>query len=216
MRICSFFLSHIIINWIRWGFLTVKQLEECEYWSSWWTFFLIVWHVKDKTVNHLIKNSIHEFIWWWKIIPGCSPSVVCRSVVVVLRHSDPLSVSCSGSSVLQLPAWGQGALCEQPRREIPHQTAAPSAPAPRQWGESPNWPPPPPPPLSIHPSILPSINLSIPPSLPTFLPPLLQGNTEIRGEKGGDRHRKMRACPFTGQEWDSEVFMCVVFYINKL
>lgn len=63
------------------------------------------------------------------------------------------SVSPSGSSVLQLPAWGQGALREQPRGEIQDQTAAQSAPAPRQWGESKQMPSPTTFHASIHPSI---------------------------------------------------------------
>ena len=45
-------------------------------------------------------------------------------------------VSLSGASVLRFSTWGQGAVCEQPRREAPHQTAdSPAAPA-RQRGDT--------------------------------------------------------------------------------
>lgn len=104
----------------------------------------------------------------------------------------------AGSSLLQLPAWGQGALREQPRREVPHQTAAPPAPASRQWGESPDRPARPPP--YLRPSIYPPLPL-----------PTSGHYGDKSGAEGGDRQEKSggRAgrCLVNGRERDGAMFV---------
>lgn len=120
--------------------------------------FYLVNKISEEKINNQGLNQS----WQLSSVFIVSRIVRYDVVVSVVVHCVWVCVFSSGSSVLQLPAWGQGALCEQPRREIPHQTAAPSAPASRQWGESPNWSP------SPNTFIHPSIHKSIPPFFPSF------------------------------------------------
>jgi len=61
----------------------------------------------------------------------------CRCNFGLRTYSfDPIClISPPGPAVLLLPTWGQSPLCEQPRGEIPHQTAPVPAPSSWQWGE---------------------------------------------------------------------------------